>query len=774
MKKLLMSLLCVAMIVCFMPTMAWADTATLSETHPDNNSAQCVNCVASVTTAENNTEFFDSLEAAIQNVPTDGTATKITILKNIKLSNYVRINENRNITMDLNGHEISHDGTFVFIICKAKVNFTGDGTISENVVDGYAPIIAKGSATDTKEYTVITIDKNVQLKGDYAGIFVDTDENGKGSYYNYGLVINMRGTIDLSQIGTTEPYGYAIYVQGNHTNTIGNVPKINLDGAHIIDGAETGIYAAGYADWDIKNSDISGATGIEVRAGRLIVSDNALITGTAIPTEVTPNGNGATTVGAGIAIAQHTTKLPIDVTINGGTISGYSALYQSNPQKNDDESVAKVSVKVNGGEYKAINGGNVSVYSENKTNFISAGTFSSNPKEYVAEGTNIYKYNDTKFVVSATAPAHSDGKNTWIEDKENGYYTETYVSYSSGSATTDNVTNKSENTTTGEAASTTADINASTTTKADGTKTTTATVDNTTAGKIVDKAVANKSEEVVVDATSTAAAPAAGTTTEVALPEKTVQDLAAKTDANVTIKTDAASVALDKEAVDAVAAQAGTTGTVKLVVETVKTDADIHQVELKLVTSNGAVTDFKGGNVAVTIKLDAALNAKDVVCVYIDDNGVYHKVNGQKNADGTYTFTTGHFSAYAVMSTEEAEKVFAQQDAKAADLTKALKLQARSAKTSKGNIKVTLNVNADDIKALEDLGYTVKYKYYRSTVKAAKYTAKVEKTEKTYTNTTGKKGTRYYYKARVMVYGADGQLAAKTALNQCKYACRIK
>ena len=126
------------------------------------------------------------------------------------------------------------------------------------------------------------------------------------------------------------------------------------------------------------------------------------------------------------------------------------------------------------------------------------------------------------------------------------------------------------------------------------------------------------------------------------------------------------------------------------------------------------------------------------------------------------------------MSTEEAEKVFAQQDAKAADLTKALKLQARSAKTSKGNIKVTLNVNADDIKALEDLGYTVKYKYYRSTVKAAKYTAKVEKTEKTYTNTTGKKGTRYYYKARVMVYGADGQLAAKTALNQCKYACRVK
>ena len=126
------------------------------------------------------------------------------------------------------------------------------------------------------------------------------------------------------------------------------------------------------------------------------------------------------------------------------------------------------------------------------------------------------------------------------------------------------------------------------------------------------------------------------------------------------------------------------------------------------------------------------------------------------------------------MSSEEAETVFAQQDAKAADMTKALKLTARSAKTSKGNIKVTLKVNADEIKALEDLGYTVTYKFYRSTKKAAAYTEKVEKTGKTYTNTTGKTGTRYYYKARVMVYGANGTLVAKTALNQCRFACRVK
>lgn len=377
---------------------------------------------------------------------------------------------------------------------------------------------------------------------------------------------------------------------------------------------------------------------------------------------------------------------------------------------------------------------------------ITGGEFSSDPSAYLASGYEIVKNANGTFTVSRP--------------------------YSGGSyVPTDNVTNQSENTATGTPATTTADINASTTTAADGTKTTTATVDDQTADKIVDKATANKSEQIIIDATSAAGAVAAA---EVGIPEKTVKEITEKTDANLTFKTDAAKVQLDKNAVDALAAQAGTTGTVKLLVKTVKSDADIHQVELKLVTSNGAVTDFHGGNVTVTIKPSATLNAKEVICVYIDDNGVYHRVDGKKNADGTYTFTTGHFSTYAIMSVEDAEKVFEQQDAKAAEQAKEIMLQARSAKTAKGNIKVNLKVNEDAIKAIEDLGYTVKYKFYRSTIKNAKYVGKFETTAKTYTNTTGKKGTRYYYKARVMVYDAQGELVAKTALTQCKYACRIK
>ena len=287
------------------------------------------------------------------------------------------------------------------------------------------------------------------------------------------------------------------------------------------------------------------------------------------------------------------------------------------------------------------------------------------------------------------------------------------------------------------------------------------TVDAKTADKIVDKAVANKSTEVIVDATGNNTV----ASSEVAIPEKTVKELAEKTDANLVIKTDNGQVDLDKAALAAVAEQAGTTGTVTLVVETVKKDENICHVDLKLVTSNGAVKDFKGGNVKVTITLTKELAAKELVCVYIDDNDIYTLVEGVLNADGTYTFTTGHFSEYAVMAKADADKVIADQ---LKTMIKDVNLKVRTSKTSKKNIKAVVS---GDVKALTDAGYTVKYKFYRSTKKASKYAVLKTKADNTYINTKGKKGTKYYYKAKALVYQGD-KLVGQTVLTQCKYGVR--
>ena len=114
--------------------------------------------------------------------------------------------------------------------------------------------------------------------------------------------------------------------------------------------------------------------------------------------------------------------------------------------------------------------------------------------------------------------------------------------------------------------------------------------------------------------------------------------------------------------------------------------------------------------------------------------------------------------------------------AKAKSIVKDLKLVARSSKTAKKNIKAVLKSDAKvnaSIKELKDLGFTVKYRFYRSTKKAASYTSTVTKRVASYTNTAGKKNVKYFYKVQVRVYDENGKLVAKTALKQCKYASRV-
>ena len=126
--------------------------------------------------------------------------------------------------------------------------------------------------------------------------------------------------------------------------------------------------------------------------------------------------------------------------------------------------------------------------------------------------------------------------------------------------------------------------------------------------------------------------------------------------------------------------------------------------------------------------------------------------------------------------TEEPIDDNAAKIAKAKSIVKDMKLVARSGKTAKKNIKAVLKSDAKvnaSIKEMKDLGFTVKYRFYRSTKKAASYKSTVTKKTAAYTNTSGKKGTKYFYKVQVRVYDENGKLVAKTALKQCKYASRV-
>ena len=730
MKKIFAILMSVLMIACFMPTMAFADG----------------------TVAKIGKTTYPTLQAAIDAATADGTTT-VELLANT--TEDITIPAGKKVTLNLNGKTLTNSSSDTITVANgAELTIEGTGTV-DNVTHAKAAIFNNGTVVLNGG----TYDRSQEIG-------TSASESGSNSYYtivNHGTMTIAAG-VTVQTAGNDNQYGkYSSLVENGYYNYSSKEPRSgHVEGTNQAEPTLTingGTFLGGLNT--IKNDD---GGRIAIKDGNFSNFYQALVQNHNIAkieggTFTAAEGSDQTTYGVyncGCAANYDTGEL----TISGGTFTADYALGEVSTQA--------ANVTISGGIF---NGNKAAIGESTDCNakfVISGGTYSSSPKNVVGNA-KVFKVSDTKFMVATDDAKPAGYYWTAVEGKAWDYEGTaiTYTPY----VPIDNVTNQSENTATGTPATTTADINASTTTAADGTKTTTATVDDQTADKIVDKATANKSEQIIIDATSAAGAAASA---EVGIPEKTVKEIAEKTDANLTFKTDAAKVQLDKNAVDALAAQAGTTGTVKLLVKTVKSDADIHQVELKLVTSNGAVTDFHGGNVTVTIKPSATLNAKEVICVYIDDNGVYHRVDGKKNADGTYTFTTGHFSTYAIMSVEDAEKVFEQQDAKAAEQAKEIMLQARSAKTAKGNIKVNLKVNEDAIKAIEDLGYTVKYKFYRSTIKNAKYVGKFETTAKTYTNTTGKKGTRYYYKARVMVYDAQGELVAKTALTQCKYACRIK
>ena len=114
----------------------------------------------------------------------------------------------------------------------------------------------------------------------------------------------------------------------------------------------------------------------------------------------------------------------------------------------------------------------------------------------------------------------------------------------------------------------------------------------------------------------------------------------------------------------------------------------------------------------------------------------------------------------------------AELDKKVKELISGLEFKARSQKLKNSNIRVKLQGQFDEIKELEKLGYTVKYKFYRSTKKSSGYKATVTKNVPLYINTAGRNGVMYYYKAKIMIYDKDGELIAQTAIKQCKYANR--
>ena len=328
---------------------------------------------------------------------------------------------------------------------------------------------------------------------------------------------------------------------------------------------------------------------------------------------------------------------------------------------------------------------------------------------------------------------------------------------------------------------------------------TTASVSKDLGDKLLDQAVSNKSDtiEITVKSSDTNNGSGAGSTgaadsvkaTEVELPKATVNAIAKDTNADLVIKTDNGEVVLDNKTLETIAGAANG-DTVTIVVGENTRLKETQKPAEKIVGKNGTLFDlvakigekhlhqFEGGKAYVILPMPDKLKGKDILVIYIDDNGLCKILNHSVvkiGAEYYIRFTTPHFSTFAVVDKDEAEGLIKEQNAAhVKELMQSAKFKVTTTKTSKKSVKVQVAAKSSKtmISDIKSLGYTVKYQFYRSTKKAAGYKAAVTKKTASYTNTGGKKGTKYFYKVQVRVYDENGKLTAKTALKQCKYASR--
>ena len=213
----------------------------------------------------------------------------------------------------------------------------------------------------------------------------------------------------------------SIGVSGNGVNT---GTKLTLN-AGTINSGDLGVYAPQIDGLTTLGKDLTinaGKCGVEVRAGSLAVNGATI----AVPADAeyafNPNGNGSTASGVAIAVAQHTTKRPINVVVNGGNFTAPVAFGESNPQHNPGEDVEKVSLSIVGGTFNATNGDPI-VSSEDVTGFVAGGSYNKDlDSRYVAEGyVSAFDFVDSSYKV--VNPSHMEDPNSEVDyyvDEETG------------------------------------------------------------------------------------------------------------------------------------------------------------------------------------------------------------------------------------------------------------------------------------------------------------------------------------------------------------------
>lgn len=312
---------------------------------------------------------------------------------------------NIGLTIDLNGHTLTYEGTRNAFQVQGTDKFL---TLIDNSETGGGSLVANSanSAVCTSNGSIgahITIGEGVTVKG--LALISGAD-----------ATLDVYGTIDTTGLTATDngqTYSVpAVQTNGSYTTN----STINLYDGAVVQSDSHAIYHPGTGTLNVYDgATVSGGNvGIEIRSGTLNVYDGAQISGGDGKPSSAPNGSGTTTNNAGIAVAQHATGNPVVVNIYGGTISGGSALYESNPEGNDVDSTALIELNIRDGMFSSTDADSDSVHSETQTGFITGGRFTDQPDgDYVYEGLTAVETDDNTgdYIINRLQNVYLSGTN---------------------------------------------------------------------------------------------------------------------------------------------------------------------------------------------------------------------------------------------------------------------------------------------------------------------------------------------------------------------------
>ena len=320
----------------------------------------------------------DSFDDALKRVQ-EGSV--ITINKNSIMNNDYQVYRH-NFTIELNKATLVCNQSFYMF--NKSLTITGEGTIRTADIDNNTPFIMCNTYDDWA--VEINIDGKITVMGD-ACIF--TNNNSKNATMNIGKDV------------VFDSYWYGIATNGTSTNSV-----VNFNGTSITrapaDGEPLGFYFAGDGIYTFNgNSKVVSTTGIEIRAGELIINGGEYISDGDGDPIMHANGSGSTGVNICISVAEHTTKLPIAVTINGGVFKAKGAAFMEGDPNNTGVATENTTIAIYGGIFSGKEAIKTLNPESDCKNFIYGGKFSNLENEdYIAKGYKAEKaYNGTTEVI---------------------------------------------------------------------------------------------------------------------------------------------------------------------------------------------------------------------------------------------------------------------------------------------------------------------------------------------------------------------------------------